>query len=1119
MKRRRRKPVLKHKTNESKVRHKLPEVFVKAVERESSPINETEPPINDAVEYNSIFSSSTMEQKTFSENLCDRCKESLVQKDESIYSDMQLDEVSTTVLTVAHTIRNSKEQRRRMYEQEKIDEIMERVEKALNLYELDDKNGEESSEQSFIEQEVNKKKERENITNIFLLSENTGRSRYDLIQDVDNWFSISQEDMKVFGDMFIELENESSEEKFQRINKAFLKLADSINRLTNLFKKIISGNKRSKRKKASVWKVPSIESEVESSGKSETESKESSESSQELKPQRKILTEKELICIQTIKMAVKTVSSILDEGVRSSTGLKMKSNFKTGVKQFKTLWNVLERKLEYILELEEKMKQYSSETTNHQFVIEQKKNDNIKIKKLKIENINLQEKVETLQSYIDNLDAEAVTNIISNVQEHERKVSINIPLIHKSSVVSMESKNSSIHLNNLHTNISKRRSMSLSEKSCLQTSKAVSISAYSTEGVSQRISAVSSQKLSELDEDLQYQSSFEPFEVNIDSSFNRSNNLISQTSELSHDTVSLGEQQRNEHFMKSKSDIVNNVAYLELLDNNTKCEKKIEQLEQQIKRAYLEVRDKTEELKVGQKLVEQYKNDIQELIDQKNSLAEEPEIMNFDLSELPRDQAIEKLKIQSKKEVQNLRNYIVKEQHRFQANLRRVHLDHKKYVAGLRNENVQMIRALNRFKHVVIRLLQQENLADSFGDEIDEDDEMDKLRLYQEGKEVLTLPQTAIEMLVSLEKNLNKVLLQKRLMMKDAHIYKQNAEKDLLEQRSRLQKTTYTCAEQEKLMIKTANYNQLLTNQYTSLWQNNQILQKEIAPCQKLLDKYNCLQKEVERLNTEEKTAAKETREIIKEFETDRNFLKKELHKMNLAQICQLDIVSSSWKGRNCREKIKLIDKAFERNRISAEDHDKATDILKYSNKLTNQYFIGLVHRYVAYKQLQTTKDAVNAASRKSRNKKRFQTYIARLEQRHEETTRCWHEKKDQLITMRENALALFMELLRQQPCGDLSISSFPLFKDKPQACKQHIENSVKKRSPDNRDTEIYNITGKHLTNDQGMTSYWQMPPTVPQHLVRITTPKILELDVNSLRKPYKGNKNVYFPAIATLYP
>lgn len=279
------------------------------------------------------------------------------------------------------------------------------------------------------------------------------------------------------------------------------------------------------------------------------------------------------------------------------------------------------------------------------------------------------------------------------------------------------------------------------------------------------------------------------------------------------------------------------------------------------------------------------------------------------------------------------------------------------------------------------------------------------------------------------------------------------------------------------------------------------------------------MKRDVERLNAEGKEFSQENRNIIKEFDHDRNRLKQELHKLNLSQINHLESSQRTWQGTTCKEKIQLVNKAYEENRISAENQDIATEVLSYSREIVKQELYNFVKRYMELKKLDVVKETMARLSKKYKGEARLTKYITGVEKRYNITQSMWLEKKQKLNTTKENTCLLFTELLRQDNFHDLEVTSYNIPKQTTTTRKRTTISAqiFQKKSP----TKVLeDIVGQRLSNDNYNTSYWQMPPS-PQHIVHIHTPKIVELDINSWQRKLskQQNKQVHLPAIATLFP
>lgn len=1125
---------------EQSLRETLPEAFVTAVVDNSTPLGR-----NDEL-------SSSSEQEDYSDEsddefMCKKCQKQNMSAEEK---DVTLNNVTPAVFTVSHQLRKGRERRKGLLEQEKIKEIMIRVNEALEHAGEEHKIELPETNDTFFDADKSKRKERKKITDKFALSEQLSKSRNDIILDIDSWLHYLQEDLTKICELELKTDGSLSDEEFQVMNCTLLKSNEMITRIAKIFQKK-SKNKKPKPINESKTKPEKEKEEVQ---KQDPETQTSNESlNQEekyLKVPKKIYTEKEFNNIKNLKQSIKIVASVLEDGAKYSSSIQAKSNFKTVLKQFKVIGTVFERKLEYISELDEKNKQLASEVTNTKFLEQQKKTDAAQIKDLKDENIDLKDQIEDLKRNVDELSKQpSMMSYKSNSRHTERRVSIQLPYEQEASVEIFVAGDEEIRSvisvpDNLKREVSTRRSMV--SRSYLQSSITTDRSHLNANVQTPKASTLVSvvkpppppQQLTDNTDSI---SSLQETYIDQD---NKDFELDSLRQQLQYfkgmfknTELTMVEQQKEIERLsyvntERKPSTLTSTLATPVKSSRSMVrgnDKKYEQLEHQLKKAKKDIDIKQHEIREERRVTEQLRTEIQKLLHEKEKLGRKiykESTDKFETADMSREQLLKKLRNESEKEVQRLRTYTLNEQHRYQANLRRIHAEHRNYISSLKGENVRIVRALNRFKHVVMQLLQEDDIKEL--ETIDEVSQEEKLRLYEEGKDSITLNDTALEVIILLEKSLQKVMLEKRLMLKHAQSRQQTVEQELDKHKVRLESTTMAYIDQEHLVKRANDRNDLITKQYNDLVVTNNTLQKEISPCRDLLNKYNCLQREVERLNTEERTNEKETKGIIKEFEDDRNRLKKELNRMNLAQICQLHMSQNiSMQGKTFNQKIEIIDRAYEMNKINSQDHEIATEVIEMKNDITNQQFVGLIERYMLFKKTQTLNEYMLKLGETYKDEKRFQKYYELCKQREVEIAEKWEERKNIYRAKREEALQLLMNILENKNISDTSLTSISLLsRPQLQEAKKVYNRKMmaRKKSIPKFPSTVSDVVGTRLTGNKIAGSYWQMPPSVPPHLVQINTPRLLEMDVNEWRRTSTTirRKNVkqrlLFPSVATVF-
>ncbi|XP_057294700.1 polyamine-modulated factor 1-binding protein 1-like [Hydractinia symbiolongicarpus] len=1084
--------------------HEFPQVFIKALQENSS-IPDVTVAAESPDSHMEVQSDSEIEGKY----ICIKCRQQQQQDKQMTFDKMTMGDVSHSVLAVALQLNETKEQRRQQKRKSEINEIMERVTAALERSGL----GSEDKDALYVgkfdvDGERRKRKDRECIFGGFSKYENSNEHKTALIQEMADWMDLTARELESLFKFVEKLGyHVPSDEHFDRTNQAFIKSAETIDRLVELLQRRKQNALLRKPRKTKARKVPSNESDIESVGKSDIDSKASSESMSSDSGKiigKRMFNEKELADQKNLEQAIKTVKTVFDLGIRSGASSEVRRHLKLGLKQFKELSSILKWFSENAREIEIKTKQLFAEKNNMKMLEQKQKEDNHLISKLTKENQELGNELVSLREDIKKLERSKVE--ISPSKKSNTHVPTLLPPEEKIDRIPSISKN--------HTASASNLSIHAAGSGSVESIFSIKSSAAGSQNV--------------LDNDFVSDNSQETLNITTESSFQNSQlrkeiELLQKQLNEALDNIQRRDD-KIQHLSKKTADVENEVKNTKGNVTGGQESKlqdiKVTQLETQLLKLQEEFVEKNKELIEKRKAMENLEERLQHMMEENRGLKEEafekPKL-SFHLKDMPRDQLISRMKAQSEKELQKLRKYIIKEQHRFQANLRKTQIEHGRYVDALHNEKVQMLRALKNFKHVITHLIHQEDL------EVDEEAE-GRIESYRKCiDENRTTSETVMETLMSIENNLNKALLQKRLLVKHANSFKVSSERSAEQYRLRLQRATDACKENEKIAQHAIKRTKTLTTQYDILKDNNNTLQKEIAPCKELLQKYQCLQKEMERLNVEKKDITQETKDMMKQFQLDRNRLKQELNKLNLAQIRQMDKVTHPWKGSTCNEKIILLNEAFESNRISADVQEASTEILNQANKLSNQYFAAMVRQYTSIKRQKKIVSAIRSMHYKSDSDEKFKRYIAGAEARYQRIQLQWQKRKQKLKSEKEEMLLNCMNLLREHFHGDLAVVPFSLLKNKTQRIHSDEKSTAVLNAIKARKTEtVGNVIGQALTNENSNTSYWKMPPDATQQYIKMHTPKIVELDVNSWRRSLKAQltkRQTHLPSIATLYP
>ena len=1050
-------------------------------------------------------------------------------------------DVSAAVFTVAHQLRKAKQRRKALLEQEQIKELTIRVNNALEHGGFDtitEATNEISTDGFLFAWQSAKRKERKNILDRITLCETLSKTQNDIFVDIDTWLFTLKEDFRkicqseIPDEIFPDEEANETSELLRRAN-------DVLAKINLVFQKKY---KKSSNEKEEVIKTKP-EKHKEEVMKTEAEDKSSTDIilEEKLKISKKVYHEKDLEDMSNIKQAVKTISTLLEDGKKHASSLQAKSNFKVCLKQMQVLGTLLERKYEYSTELDEKNKKLSNEITNLKYLEQQRKSDLQQMKVLADEKEQLTQRVKDLEKRIDEITKRPSFFKYQESHHTERRVSILLP--HETeppaqirvesqdekSVTSVkdsfraggESKRSMVSRSYLQSSLDTELDYSTRTLSSPGTPIALTSEFFTKEEIKEKFEGDSKSVHSVKDlikaED---QSQLEELKRQISYHKGMLKNTEDKIAEQQKEIERLSYENTERQFTSlatPKPSVMKSIKSL-----NKLADQRIDRLEMQIKKMRKEINDKNYEMTEEKKKNEQLRLDLQRIMSEKEKLEmrlKKDVSVNLETPDISRDQLLKKIKKESEKEVQQLRSYILSEEERHQATIRRINADHKNYISRIRNDTTQIMLLLNRFKFTIMSLLQDE---DTKALEQPEIIDIESLLLYEDGKGEILIQESALSIIRFLEKSLKTVMLEKRLMIKHSDSYKQNIEQELAKCKIRLENIMQAFDEQEHLTKRANERNETLTKQYNELVVTNNILQREIGPCRELLDKYNSLQNEITRMRSEEKVYGQQTKEIIKEFENDRNRLKRELNKLNFAQICQQDFTESLIKGRTCQQKVQIIDNALHKNQITTKNHEKATEILEHTKDITYEQLASFLERYITLRKNKSFLEYMKKLGMKYQEEKRFQKYYDIVQAREEAMNEKWRVKKNKLKEEKEEAFRLLMILLRNDKDEDLGVKAKSLIPDREiSELKKKAKRKLElKRSIPKYPSEVKEVIGKKINSSKVGGSYWQMPPIVPPHLVQITTPRILEMDIEKGLRITSKTKNqkrkLFFPAISS---
>lgn len=543
---------------------------------------------------------------------------------------------------------------------------------------------------------------------------------------------------------------------------------------------------------------------------------------------------------------------------------------------------------------------------------------------------------------------------------------------------------------------------------------------------------------------------------------------------------------------------------------------------------------KEDQVKHLQRCLDTMTSDLQILLDEKLALEQRQlnQVVNIELGDrMTKQQMLIKMKNQYENELQKLRDFLAKEHQRYLAENRKNLTQHQNDIYNIHKGSMLLLRTVNRFKESLAMILERESLREAAFElrQLDNLPVEASFSNSMETKQMLSMvAYQATELLVSLENRLSKALLSRRLQVKEAATAKGFIMRDLDKQGEKLRKAKETVAIQEEKLKKIEEINKNITGDHQELLGKYKALEKELTPYQQLIENHMMLKKEFERVQNENKEEVKKSIYQINEIEKDRAQLKRVVQSQQ-ELISKLNTKKSPaiQKNNNKREQrhaqrtasmfyiakaaqeknLKRLDEAFEHDQITSETHEKAAELIKKTMDLPRLRFVHLVERYVAYSKMIMIKQVLKASVAKYKNNLRLSNYVKEMEERIEEKSKKWEERKAQLVQYRATLLLQMMETFSyvKNETGLLLIE--PLRKStKTQMLASRKEETrfwprqEKQALIPMKDT----IVGRPLRPpmDEACTM-WKQPDFEGEN-ERITMPSIVDLDINRCKHSAK---------------
>ena len=1026
-----------------------------------------------------IISSSLIESdENDDKEVCEKCKELLKDCDRKIRN--KDGDTPVEVLSILHQLQNSVQRRRRDRTEEKMKEILGRVADALQHSGMDGIVVQENKSPFNIEKQKATTLERGVINDIFKSTEATITIRKDLIIELKAWFDILRNEWGTVCGM--QTTHEITEESIQHILETFQNSSEAVEKIEFLFKK---GIKRAMQQPPTITNIRTLLQFTESDEDVSLSDENSTISDQPPQEGSVTIPKDPDASHNYLKRGFDKITDALQQAMDPRADVQ--KHFKAVRKQFKVITNAFEKQDERIEDLEGDLEKATSESINQKHHYQQQKEADLQIiSRLTDENEEMEERATSLQQQLQQPVEPIVQQPIFAYDDFQRE---------RRTTIQVDSEIESINNRSKKKRGRKKRQLKrgrLNRRHTIATNKSNLLEcggpySYSTSDDDDDDDDDADDDGDDDDDD-DGSGIVEEADDTILSEELKTQ-LVDMENELliAHTKISSQEEEISD-LTKQRDDNSNDISLL--TNENTIKDKRLEELDLKVKQLIKELEEEKGKAKyIQEKSVKKTKED-------KQTSKSLPATSHMDPQ--PRNHTLARIEKEWKKEVQILRDHIESEKQRYKAKLRQTFLDHKKTENHIRDDNAHTMRALYRFKRVVIKLLQQ----DMSMDDTPEESEVELLRSYQEGDDV-TLSESAIETLIYLEHTLAKLLLTKKIEMKDSNKKQLNAARNLKEYMKRLGNTKEICEKQEQFVKVTAEQNTALTNAYQKLLLDNEWLNKKLA--YQPITKYANINPTVplEKLNKTQGQEVMQNEEAMREDKIIQN--------TNFER--NVNAKTSS------RHKMELINHALRNNRMSVVDYHRAKDIITYGSKISEQMLTGLVQRYVALHRISSIKQTMTLDPIHVRSK-RFQKYLDSSHKRYEEKLKIFELRKTELRKERQDSILKLVDVMENHE--GLTVKAFPYNNHLSHMAAKLAVNDIQDRKTS--DTEMDDVVGKSLLHKQSTLSYWKMPPYVSNRLVRLSVPKLVDIDVNEWKRCLeyprnKGDSRVFIPAIASLYP
>ncbi|XP_071942192.1 uncharacterized protein [Antedon mediterranea] len=470
-------------------------------------------------------------------------------------------------------------------------------------------------------------------------------------------------------------------------------------------------------------------------------------------------------------------------------------------------------------------------------------------------------------------------------------------------------------------------------------------------------------------------------------------------------------------------------------------------------------------------------------------------------------------------EIHKLQDHLHKEKQRCDATLRKQEQDMKVQLAGIHRVSLHLLRAINHFKDSLENIFEKEGLLDlahevKLTNNLQVDDKPTDIKT-----KLNMMSGNALELLVSLEIKIAQALMNKRIELKEAMAPKHGSplhDGMVDDDKERLRKENNQANDKINKMHEEINGLEYLILETKRIQEEKY---KAVLDRHKQLILHNSsLQREMKEVQTAFRQELKERdsklrsmRGNLAEQEKNKQMLVMQManNKMSsgATQVRKDDINTLKLKVADQFKNLQTLEEALKENKISLELHTITVDVITQAMEVPEMRLRQLFERYITFRKLQDQKEQLmkKLSMTTGDQEKYLQGFLSRMEKRMQESIKKWQDKKEQLKKQRtklyEQMFSIFDAVKEETGMSMIKPVTKTLIYIKPQQRREHVRtmgpHGVHMRVPD----KPKDVIGTSVTLIGTRGPVWKPIGNLDQFPAYITTPRTLDLDVNSRRQ------------------